>query len=96
MQQAIQDFTDITDIPTGISLISCVLYSSTLKVEAKYSSETSASFQRIALRYIPVDVTLHTHWCENLESYIFLTALTARVAAESNFAIATLGTNRLA
>jgi hypothetical protein len=40
---------------------------STLKMEAKCSSETSVDFQRNILRYIPDDRTLHNHRCENLK-----------------------------
>jgi hypothetical protein len=34
-------------------------YSSTLKMEATYSSETSVDFQWTTLRYVPEDRTLH-------------------------------------
>jgi hypothetical protein len=52
---------------------SCSAYSSTLKMEAMCSSETSADFQRTTRRYIPEDSTLYNHHCENLKSYtVFL------------------------
>jgi hypothetical protein len=44
-------------------------YSSTLKMEAKYSSETSDDFQRTTRRYNSEDRTPHNHRCENLKSY---------------------------
>jgi hypothetical protein len=44
-------------------------YSSTLKVEATCSYETSVDFQRTIWRYIPDDRTLRNHQCENLKSY---------------------------
>jgi hypothetical protein len=39
-------------------LVSCWAYSSTLKMELMYSSETSVDFQWAAQRYIPEDSTL--------------------------------------
>jgi hypothetical protein len=45
------------------------LISSTLKIEAFCSSETSVVAQRTTRRYIPEDDTLHKHRCENLKSY---------------------------
>jgi hypothetical protein len=45
--------------------------SSTLKMEAIYSSETSVVTQRTTWRHIPEDDTLHNHRCENLKSYNF-------------------------
>jgi hypothetical protein len=36
----------------------------------RYSSETSADFQRTTRRCIPEHSTLHKHRCENLKSYI--------------------------
>jgi hypothetical protein len=39
-------------------------------MEAICSSETSVDFQRITRRYIPEDIGLHNHRCENLKSYI--------------------------
>jgi hypothetical protein len=38
-------------------LVSCVAYSSALKMEAKWSSETLVDFQQTTLRYIPEDRT---------------------------------------
>jgi hypothetical protein len=51
-------------------LVFCLTYSSTLKMEATFSSETSVDFQR-PTRRIPEDRKLHNHRCENLKSYIF-------------------------
>jgi hypothetical protein len=39
-------------------LVSCLAYSSTMKMEATYSSETSVDFQRTKRRYIPEDKTI--------------------------------------
>jgi hypothetical protein len=47
-------------------------YSSTLKMEATYSSETLVDFQRTTQCHIPEDITLHNHFCENLKSYILI------------------------
>jgi hypothetical protein len=43
----------------------CSTYSSTLKMEAICSSETSVDSQRTKRRYIPEDSTLHNRRCEN-------------------------------
>jgi hypothetical protein len=51
-------------------LVSCLAYSSTLKMEITYSSETSISFQRTVRRYIQEDRNIYNHRCENLKSYI--------------------------
>jgi hypothetical protein len=45
------------------------LISSTLKMEAICSSETSVETRRTTRRHIPEDDTLHNHRCENLKSY---------------------------
>jgi hypothetical protein len=52
---------------TWFTLISCLPYSWTLKMEATCSSETSVDFYRSTRRYNPGD-TLHDH----LKSYIFM------------------------
>jgi hypothetical protein len=44
--------------------------SSTLKMEAICSSETSVETQRTMRPHIPEDDTLHNHRCENLKSYM--------------------------
>jgi hypothetical protein len=43
-------------------IVSCLAYSSTLKMEARCSSETSVDFQRTTRRYIPEDGTLHSYF----------------------------------
>jgi hypothetical protein len=45
------------------------IISSTLKMEAICSSETSVATQQNTRRHIPEDDTLHNHRCENLKSY---------------------------
>jgi hypothetical protein len=52
------------------TLVSCSAYSSTLKMEAICTSETSVDIQQTTGRYIPQGSTLHNHHCENLKSYI--------------------------
>jgi hypothetical protein len=49
-------------------LVSCLTYSSTLKIEAKCYSETSVGFQRTTRRCIQDD-RAHNHGCENFKSY---------------------------
>jgi hypothetical protein len=44
-------------------------YSSTLKMEATRSSETSGTTLRTTRRHIPEDDTLQNHGCENLKSF---------------------------
>jgi hypothetical protein len=67
---------------------SCLAYSSTLKMVAICSSETSVDFQRSTRRYIPEDSTLHNHRCENLKSYfISLLNQPVRIAMLSYIAL---------
>jgi hypothetical protein len=56
-------------LPPAFTLVSSLAYSSTLKMKAKCSSETSVDFQRTSRRYIPDDTTLHDLRCENLKSH---------------------------
>jgi hypothetical protein len=49
-------------------LVSCLVYSSKLKMEATCSSETSVDFQRVTRCYIPEDRSFHNHYCENFKS----------------------------
>jgi hypothetical protein len=42
-------------------LVFCFTYSSTLKMEATFSSEMSVGFHRANLRYIPEDRTIRSH-----------------------------------
>jgi hypothetical protein len=53
-------------------------YFPTLKMEAMYSSETSADLRS----YIPEDRTLHSHLCQNLKFNLFKMTLfkTIRIA----------------
>jgi hypothetical protein len=46
-------------LPPAFTLVSYLAYSSTLKMEATCSSETSEDFQRTTRRYIPEDRTLN-------------------------------------
>jgi hypothetical protein len=45
-------------LPPVFTLVSCQVYSSTMKMEAIYSSGTSVDFQRTKWQYIPEDRTL--------------------------------------
>jgi hypothetical protein len=57
-------------------LISCLVYSSTLKIEASCSLETSFKFQRTLSHFIPECRSLHKHRCEYLKSYIVVLCIT--------------------
>jgi hypothetical protein len=54
-------------LATCFSLVSCLVNSSNLEIEATCSSETSADFQLTTWRYIPEHEILHNHRCENLK-----------------------------
>jgi hypothetical protein len=56
-------------LATCFMLVSCLSYSSNLKFRATYSSETSVAFQRITQRYVPENITLYNHCCENHKAY---------------------------
>jgi hypothetical protein len=45
-------------LPAAFTLVSCLAYSSTLKMEVTCFSETSVDFQRTTRRYMPGDTTL--------------------------------------
>jgi hypothetical protein len=63
-------FWDITPwalLATCFALGSCLAYSSTLKMEATRSSETSVDFHRTTRRYNPEVRTFHKQRCENLK-----------------------------
>jgi hypothetical protein len=49
-------------------MFSSLTYTSTLKMESKYFSETQVNFQRTARHYTPEGRTLHSHGCENFKS----------------------------
>jgi hypothetical protein len=51
--------------------VSCLAYSSNLKLESICFSETSVDFQRTTRHYIPEDRLLHNYRCANLEAYAF-------------------------
>jgi hypothetical protein len=53
-------------------LVLAEIISSTLKMEAICSSETSVATQQTTRRHIPEDDNLHNHRCENLKSYLGL------------------------
>jgi hypothetical protein len=56
MIMKISIFWDLT--PCAFALVFCFTYSSTLKMEATFSSKTSVDFQRTTRPYIPEDSTL--------------------------------------
>jgi hypothetical protein len=61
-----------TNIHVGLFIylfIFCLACSWTLKMEAICSSETSVGTQLTTRRFIPEDLSLHNHRCENLKSY---------------------------
>jgi hypothetical protein len=58
-------------------LVGLLDFSSTLKMEALCSSETSGATQRTTRRHIPEDDTLHNHRCENLKSYNIIVTIIA-------------------
>jgi hypothetical protein len=52
-----------TNAKTDVKQVSCSAYSSTLKLEAIYSSEMSVDFQRITRSYIPT-LLRNIHQCQ--------------------------------
>jgi hypothetical protein len=50
-------------------VVYCLAYSSTLKKEATYSTETLVDFQRTTRRHIPQYRAFHIHRCENAKSF---------------------------
>jgi hypothetical protein len=60
----------LLSLPPAFTLVSCLAYSSTLKVELTFPSETSVDIQRTTWRYIPEVRTLHNRRHENRKSYI--------------------------
>jgi hypothetical protein len=60
-------------------LVSCLAYSSILKMEATCSPEMSVDFQRITWRYIPDDKILHNHLCQNQKTYTCATLVVGTV-----------------
>jgi hypothetical protein len=53
-------------------LLSCLAYSSTMKIDATCSFETSVDIQLTKPRYIPEERTLCNHRSENLKSQTFM------------------------
>jgi hypothetical protein len=53
---------------TCFTLVSCLAYSYTLKMEAICFSETSVDSQWTTWYYILEEITLHNHVCENVKS----------------------------
>jgi hypothetical protein len=55
-------------VPSCFTLVPCLAYSLTMKVESSCSSEKSVAFQRAAWYYkhIPAENTLHKHVCVNV------------------------------
>jgi hypothetical protein len=69
-------------------LVSCLVYSLTLKLEVTCSSEKAADFQQTTWHYIPEDRTLHNLHCENLKCYIIkfnLGKITVRAHQKEDF-----------
>jgi hypothetical protein len=56
--------------PARFILVSCLAYSSALKIEVICSSEISIDFDGTTQSYIPKDRILHTHRCENFKLYV--------------------------
>jgi hypothetical protein len=57
-------------LATRFILVSCLAYSSALKVEA-FSSETSADFNGTTQRYVPEDMTLHISYNLHKECAVY-------------------------
>jgi hypothetical protein len=68
-------------LPLAYLLVLAEIISSTLKMEAICSFETSVATQQTTRRQIPEDNTLHNHGCENLKSYIVYQVV-AKVSGE--------------
>jgi hypothetical protein len=49
-------------LATCSTLVSCLNFSSILKMEATFSSETSVEFQQTTRRYVPQDRALQTYY----------------------------------
>jgi hypothetical protein len=59
----------LQSLQTTFTLVSCLAYSSIMKIDAIFSYETSANFQRTTLLYFPEDITLRNQRCESIKSY---------------------------
>jgi hypothetical protein len=71
-------------------LVLTEIISSTLKMEAIFSSETSVATEQITRRQIPEDDTLHNHRCESLKSYVevYFVTMHEKTWSELNGAVA--------
>jgi hypothetical protein len=49
-------------LAASVMPVSCLAYSSTLKIQVTSFSEISVDFRRTTRRYIPEDITLHFHF----------------------------------
>jgi hypothetical protein len=65
----VEKHTDL--LANSVTLVSYLVYSSNLKMEAAWSSDKSVNFKRITRYYIPQDRTLHNPHCE-LTFYTYL------------------------
>jgi hypothetical protein len=59
-------------LATFFILVSCLAYSTTLKMDASRSSTSLVDFQQTAWCYIPEGRTIHNHCCKTSNSYAFL------------------------
>jgi hypothetical protein len=67
-----------------LTLVSYLPYSSTLKMEATYSSETLGDFQQTRRRYIPEDITLQLQLFNNGNRTTGSTCSVTRISGKSN------------
>jgi hypothetical protein len=70
------------DLPPAFTLVSCSTYSSILKMEAIFSSETSVGYEQTTQRYIPEDSTLYNHRYENLRSYVRVSLIKLQICKQ--------------
>jgi hypothetical protein len=54
---------------TYCTLVSCLAFYSTLKMEDSFSSETSVDIRKTIRQDVPEDSILHNYRCKNIESY---------------------------
>jgi hypothetical protein len=54
----------------AFTLVFCLAYSPTLKMEVTFLSETSVHRQRTTRRYITDDINPHNHRCHNVKSHM--------------------------
>jgi hypothetical protein len=58
------------NIADCFTLVSCLAYSSTLKIKATYSYEMSVGFQRSTRHFVTEDKILPNHCCQNFKFYM--------------------------